>query len=155
MKRIHTNRKQVMIQEELTKKIIKTFYKVYNELGYGFLEKVCGNAMDFELTDMSVKVEQQRNIRVYYNGLAVGDYFADLFLEELVIVKLKAAECVRKEHEAQLLNYLRARDIEVRLLLNFGKKPEFRRKIFTNDRKGRAWPANRAESHFIPLQYNI
>lgn len=126
-----------MIHEELTKKIIKAFYKVYNELGYGFLEKVYGNAMDIELTAMSMKVEQQKNMKVYYNGLAVGDYFADLFVEELVIVELKAAECVRKEHEAQLLNYLRATDIEVGLLLNFGKKPEFRRKIFTNDRKGR------------------
>ncbi len=81
--------------------------------------------------------EQQKNIRVYYGGVEVGDYYSDLLVDEAVIVELMAAETIHKEHEAQLINYLQATDIEVGLLLNFGKKAEFKRKIFTNDRKKR------------------
>lgn len=126
-----------MILEEITKKILKAYYRVYNELGYGFLEKVYGNAMTVELAKMDVPVEQQKNIKVYYGGVQVGDYYSDLLVDGAVIVELKAAESLRKEHEVQLINYLRATDIEVGLLLNFGKKAEFKRKIFTNDRKKR------------------
>lgn len=123
------------LHKELTSKIIQAFYKVYNTLGYGFLEKVYENAMRVELTKMGVSVEQQKNIKVYYESEMVGDYFADLLIEELVIVELKAAENISEEHEAQLLNYLKATDIEVGLLLNFGKIPEVRRKIFMNKNK--------------------
>jgi len=93
------------------------------------------NAMKFELVRMGFKVEQQKNIRVYYEGIEVGNYTADLIVEDVVIIELKAAESICEEHEAQLINYLRATNIEVGLLLNFGRKAEFRRKIFTNDRK--------------------
>ncbi len=126
-----------MIHEDITDKIIKAFYKVYNDLGYGFLEKVYGNAMNIEMTDMGMRVEKEKNIQVFYKGIIVGDYFADLLVDDLVITELKVAERLREEHEAQLLNYLRSTDIEVGLLLNFGKKAEFKRKIFTNDRKKR------------------
>jgi len=123
------------LHKELTSKIIQAFYKVYNTLGYGFLEKVYENAMRVELIKMGISVEQQKNIKVYYASEMVGDYFADLLIEELVIVELKAAENICEEHEAQLLNYLKATDIEVGLLLNFGKIPEVRRKIFMNKNK--------------------
>jgi GxxExxY protein len=123
------------LHKEITSQVINAFYKVYNTLGYGFLEKVYENAMRIELTKMGVSVEQQKNIKVYYETEMVGDYFADLLVTELVIVELKAAEDICEEHEAQLLNYLKATDIEVGLLLNFGNIPEVRRKIFMNKNK--------------------
>jgi len=91
--------------------------------------------MKLELINMGLKVEQQKNIRVYYEGTEVGDYYADMIVNDVVILELKAAENLCEEHEAQLINYLKATSMEVGLLLNFGKKAEFRRKIFTNDRK--------------------
>lgn len=124
-----------MLHEELTNIIIGAFYKVYNTLGYGFLEKVYENSLKIELQRHGLRVEQQKHIKVHYEGLEVGDYFADLLVNDLVIIELKAAEAICVEHEAQLLNYLKATDIEVGLLLNFGKSAEFRRKIFTNDNK--------------------
>lgn len=84
---------------------------------------------------MGYKVLQQQNIKVYYEDEEIGDYYADLLINDLVLVELKAAENLCEEHEAQLINYLKATKIEVGLLLNFGKKAEFKRKIFTNDRK--------------------
>lgn len=126
-----------MLHEEITSAILQAFYQVYNTLGYGFLEKVYENALAYELRRRGWAVVQQMPIRVFYDGQLVGEYFADLCVADKVIVELKAAETLRPEHEAQLLNYLRATEIEVGLLLNFGVKPEFRRKIFTNDRKGR------------------
>jgi len=124
-----------MLHEDITGKIIQCFYKVNNTLGYGFLEKVYENALKIELIKMGLKVEQQKNIRVRYDGTEVGNYFADLIVNDVVIIELKAAESLCEEHEIQLINYLKATKIEVGLLLNFGKKAEFRRKIFTNDRK--------------------
>jgi GxxExxY protein len=124
-----------MLHEEITEKIIQAFYKVNNTLGYGFLEKVYENAMAIELRKMGLKVLQQQKIKVYYEGQVVGVYESDLLVEDLVIVETKAKESLREEHEAQLINYLKAAQIEVGLLLNFGKKADFRRKIFTNARK--------------------
>ncbi len=124
-----------MLHGQITEVILKAFYKVYNTLGYGFLEKVYENSMRVELLNMGVNVKQQKNIKVYYEAEQVGDYFADLIVNDLVIVELKAAEEICEEHEAQLLNYLKATDIEVGLLLNFGTKPKFSRKYFTNDKK--------------------
>ncbi len=121
--------------ENLTGQIIKAFYDVYNELGYGFLEKVYEKALALELESMGLRVGRQRPIKVYYLGRQVGDYYADLIVEGLVIIEIKCAEALCEAHEAQLLNYLKATDIEVGLLLNFGPKPAFRRKIFTNDKK--------------------
>jgi len=91
--------------------------------------------MRIELTNMHLIADQQRNIKVYYDNDQVGDYYADLLVNGLIIVELKAAENICEEHEAQLLNYLKATNIEVGLLLNFGKEPQFRRKYFTNDKK--------------------
>ncbi|MFA4852300.1 MAG: GxxExxY protein [Bacteroidales bacterium] len=119
---------------DLTGKIIEAFFNVYNTLGFGFLEKVYENALFIEITAMGLSVEKQRAIKVYYEGDQVGEYFADLIVEECVIVELKAAESICEEHEYQLINYLKATEIEVGLLLNFGKKPEFKRKVFTNEK---------------------
>jgi GxxExxY protein len=124
-----------MLHEEITQAILKAFYTVYNALGYGFLEKVYENALAHELGKMDLAVQQQMPIQVTYDGLLVGEYFADLVVGGKVIVELKAAEALRPEHEAQLLNYLKATEMEIGLLLNFGSEPTFRRKIFTNDRK--------------------
>ena len=117
---------------EITDKIIKCFYKVYNTLGYGFLEKVYENAMFLELKSIGLFVEKQKQINVYYENEKVGEYYADLIVSESVIVELKAAEVLCEEHEFQLINYLKATEIEVGLLFNFGKKPEFKRKVFSN-----------------------
>ncbi len=119
---------------DITEKIIKAFYIVYNTLGFGFLEKVYENAMFIELRNMGLFVEKQRRVKVFYEGQEVGDYFADLIVDEKVIIELKASEALCEVHEFQLINYLKATEIEVSLLLNFGKKPEFKRKIFTNGR---------------------
>lgn len=118
---------------DLTEQIIKAFYKVYNTLGYGFLEKVYENAMYIKLRDMGYFVEKQKRIKVFYEEQQVGDYFADLVVNEQVIIELKASESLCEEHEYQLINYLKATEIEVGLLLNFGKKPEFKRKVFSNN----------------------
>ncbi|OPX35214.1 GxxExxY protein [candidate division KSB1 bacterium 4484_188] len=124
-----------MLHAHITDKIIKAFYKVNNTLGFGFLEKVYENAMAIELRKMGLNVIKQKNIKVFYDNEEVGDYYADLLVENLVIVELKAASAICEDHEMQLINYLKATQVEVGLLLNFGKKAEFKRKIFTNDRK--------------------
>ncbi|MBL7887048.1 MAG: GxxExxY protein [Flavobacterium sp.] len=124
-----------LLHKDLTDVILKTFYEVYNELGYGFLEKVYQNALLIELRNKGLEVCPQKKIKVFYKGNEVGDYYADLIVENKVILELKAAEYVVEEFENQLLNYLRGTDCEIGLLLNFGKKPEFRRKIFENKRK--------------------
>ena len=126
-----------LLHQELTDVIIKTFYEVYNELGYGFLEKVYQNSLYLELKNKGYNVEAQKRISVYYKGTEVGEYFADLIVENTIILELKAADCIVKDFENQILNYLRATDCEVGLLLNFGKKPEFKRKIYENNRKTR------------------
>jgi GxxExxY protein len=120
---------------ELTNIIIKAFYNVYNELGFGFLENVYQNALYLELISNQFKVEAQKLIKVHYKNNIVGNYKADLIVNEVIILELKAVEYLIEEHELQLINYLKATNIEIGLLLNFGKKPEIRRKIFTNDRK--------------------
>jgi len=124
-----------MLHGELTDGIIKAFYQVYNTLGYGFLEKVYGNALYIELTKNGFQVIQQHPIQVFYEEYQIGEYFADIMVNDLVILELKAAEQLREEHVAQLTNYLKATHREVGLLLNFGRKPEFRRIIFTNQFK--------------------
>jgi GxxExxY protein len=123
------------LHQELTEQIIQCFFEVYRQLGFGFLEKVYEHAMIIELQRKGLHAKGQRRTSVFYKGLPVGEYFADIVVEEAVIIELKTAETLVIEHETQLINYLRATNIEVGLLLNFGKKPEIRRKIFTNDRK--------------------
>ncbi len=121
--------------KELTEKIIKIFYRVYNRLGYGFLEKVYENAMMIEFRKEGVPAVSQFAIRVFYEDETIGEYYADILVDNKVIVEVKAARRLAKENEAQLLNYLKATDIEVGLLLNFGPKPELKRKAFDNLRK--------------------
>jgi GxxExxY protein len=118
--------------EELTAKIIKCFYTVYNRLGYGFLEKVFENSMLLELRSYGLKAISQGEIVVYYEQTEVGHYYADIIVEDKVILEIKAAKKIMESHEAQLLNYLKATDKEVGLVLNFGQKAEFKRKIFEN-----------------------
>jgi len=126
--------------KDITDKILHVFYKVvYPTLGYGFLEKVYENAMAIALTSLGLKVQQQSRIVVHFQGQVVGEYFADLLVEDVVIVELKAASRLLIEHEAQLLNYLRATPYEVGLLINFGPKPDFCRKVYDNDRKTPTW----------------
>ncbi len=122
--------------QELTGQIIKAFYMVYNTLGYGFLEKVYENALAIDLKGMGLHVAQQAVIEVCYKNNVVGRYEADLLVENAVILELKAVRELAEEHEAQLLNYLKATRYEVGLLLNFGPKPTFVRKAFDNNRKG-------------------
>ncbi len=112
---------------DLTDKIIKAFYTVYNKLGYGFLEKVYESALLIELKKMNLNVANQIPVKVYYDGVNVGVYFADLIVSNLVIIELKAAEGLAEEHEAQLTNYLKAAKIELGLLINFGKTPQFKK----------------------------
>ncbi len=120
---------------EITNKIIKSFYNVYNKLGYGFLEKVYENALLIELRKHDLEAKSQQQIKVFYEIFEVGNYFADIVVEEKVIIELKTAEGLCEEHEAQLVNYLRATEIEVGLLLNFGKTPQFKKKVFSNEYK--------------------
>lgn len=122
-----------MLHKDLTNQIIRAFYKVYNELGYGFLEKVYENALNHELREQGIKAFRQQKIEVFYKEELVGDYYADLIVEDRVIVEVKAMEAIAEEHEFQLINYLKATEKEIGLLLNFGKKPQFKRKIFTNE----------------------
>ncbi|MCO5235759.1 MAG: GxxExxY protein [Chitinophagaceae bacterium] len=124
-----------LLHQYLTEKIIKAFYDVYNELGFGFLEKVYQNSLYLELRSRGFEVGAQKRIMVHYKGHEVGEYYADLIVNDVVILELKATEYIVPEFEFQLINYLKATSIEVGLLLNFGKKPEFRRKVFDNDRK--------------------
>jgi len=114
--------------KELTDKIIKIFYRVYNKLGYGFLEKIYENAMMIEFKKENIPAVSQSAIKVSYEGEIIGEYYADILVDVRVIVEIKAAKHLVKENEAQLLNYLKATDIEVGLLLNFGTKPEVKRK---------------------------
>ncbi|MCK4321685.1 GxxExxY protein [candidate division WOR-3 bacterium] len=121
--------------KNLTERIIKVFYKVYNNLGYGFLEKVYESAMMLELKKSGIPALAQFPIDVTYAGETIGEYFADILVDNKVIVEVKAAKSLVEENEAQLLNYLKATRIEVGLLLNFGSKPEIKRKAFDNSRK--------------------
>ena len=120
---------------ELTEKIIGCFYAVYKTLGYGFLEKIYENAMRIELAGCGLSVVQQRSIEVWYNQERVGEYFADLLVNDLILVEIKAVKSLMPEHEAQLLNYLKATPYEVGLLLNFGPQPQQMRRLFENNRK--------------------
>lgn len=124
-----------MLHGEISKIILRAYYNVYNSLGYGFLERVYENSMLIELKELGLKSENQKPIEVFYKREKVGNYFADIIVEGKIILELKACEVMMPEHEAQLLNYLKSTEIEVGLLLNFGKKPEFKRMILENSLK--------------------
>lgn len=120
---------------ELTREIIGSFYHVYNNLGYGFLEKVYENALVLELKAKGMQVEPQKPIQVIYRQQVIGEYFADLVVDSKVIVEIKAVKMLVQEHEAQLLNYLKATCFEVGLLLNFGPQAQRKRKVYSNELK--------------------
>lgn len=127
-------RNEKLLHRALTEKIIGTFYDVYNELGYGFLEKVYENALAYELRHRGFEVKQQYAIDVYYRDLVVGHYVADLIVNEQVVLELKVVKELTIAHNNQLYNYLKATDIEVGLLLNFGTRPKFVRRAYSNER---------------------
>ena len=120
---------------DLTEQIIGAFYAVYAALGYGFLENVYVKALMIELNRRGMKADDEFPINVYYLGQQIGNYYADLIVNDLVILEIKAVKNLVDEHEAQLLNYLKATPYEVGLLLNFGPKPETKRRSFDNTRK--------------------
>ncbi len=121
-----------VLHKDITDVALKAFYQVYNELGFGFLERVYQNAIYFELKANGLHCETEKPIKVYYKKMLVGEFRADIILEDKVILELKATPSLVYENELQLINYLKATEIEVGLLLNFGQKPEFKRKVFTN-----------------------
>lgn len=123
------------LYKEETDEIIEAFYEVYNTLGYGFLERVYQNALYQELKRRGFDCKAQQQIKVYFKGLEVGEYYADILVNDHIILELKAADRLCREHELQLINYLKATEMEIGLLLNFGERPQVRRKIYTNDRK--------------------
>jgi len=115
--------------DELTEKVIGCAYRVHNELGVGFLEKVYENALRIELGEAGLAVKQLHPIPVRYHGEVVGDFYADLKIEDRLIVELKAVQALAKEHEVQLVNYLAATGIDNGLLINFGSSVEVKRKF--------------------------
>jgi GxxExxY protein len=120
-----------MLYPEVSEQVIKSFFHVYNTLGYGFLEKVYENSLRIALRKAGLAVAQQLPIAVQFEGEVVGEYFADLVVGGVILVELKAAHAIAAEHEAQLINYLKATGFQIGLILNFGPKAEFRRKAFT------------------------
>jgi GxxExxY protein len=128
---------------ELTGKILGAFFQLHKELGFGFSEKVYESALEVLLPELGMIVERQRDICVYYHGKVVGEYKADMIVNGMVLLEIKSVEKLIDAHDAQLLNYLKATDLEVGLLLNFGRQAEFRRKIYDNPRKGSlSWTKN-------------
>ncbi len=123
-------------QAEFSEAIIKVFFQVHTELGFGFSEKVYQAALALALRGAVMKVDEQYPITVYYRGRDVGVFFADMVINEKVLLELKSAELITDEHQAQLLNYLKSTAFEVGYVLNFGKSATFKRKVFDNDRKG-------------------
>ena len=124
-----------MENNQLTNEIIGAFYAVYNTLGYGFLEKVYEKAMVIELRKRNIECVAQYLIEVNYHGEKIGHYYADILVKNLIVLELKASEFINKNDEFQLINYLKGSDKEIGFLMNFGKTPEFRRKIYSNSRK--------------------
>lgn len=124
-----------MLHADVTEKVIGVFYDVYNELGHGFIESIYQKAMVIALEAKGIRVQQQVDVPVWFRQQRLGVFAADLIVEDCVIVELKAVRSIDPAHEAQLLHYLRATEIEIGLLLNFGVKPEVKRKIYDNPRK--------------------
>ena len=121
--------------KETTNIILRSFYETYNELGGGFLESVYENALYIVLTGYGLCVERQQDISVFFRGKVIGNFKADLIVNKKIILELKAVRILAPAHEAQLINYLKATNIEVGLLLNFGRKPEFKRFVYDNKRQ--------------------
>ena len=121
---------------EVTGKILGAFFELHKELGLGFSEKIYESALEVLLTEVGLFVEKQKDIFVYFHGRIIGEYKADMIINGVVLLEIKSVEKLIDAHDAQLLNYLKSTEIEVGLLLNFGRQAEFRRKIYDNPRKG-------------------
>ncbi len=121
--------------KKITDIILRSFYEVYNELGAGFLESVYEKALHIVLTGYGMCVERQKDIPVSFRSNIIGNFKADLIVNERVIVEIKAVRTLDSVHESQLINYLKATNVEVGLLLNFGEKPKFKRFAYDNKRK--------------------
>jgi GxxExxY protein len=119
------------LHSEITSLVIKAFFRVYNTLGFGFLEKVYQNSLLFEMKNLGLDCSAGIPIDVFYRNYRVGHYVADIIVNDSVIIEIKAVECILNEHETQLINYLKATNIEVGMLLNFGKTAQFKRKVFS------------------------
>lgn len=119
-----------ILYRDLTEKIIKCFYNVYNELGGGFLESVYENSLTIEFESIGLSFESQKNINVFYKNDLVGEFIADMVVDNKILIEIKAVSILSPLHKAQLINYLRATGIKVGLLVNFGNKLEFKRVIY-------------------------
>ncbi|PYR90420.1 MAG: GxxExxY protein [Acidobacteria bacterium] len=126
-----------LLHGDITDRIIGIYLEVLNELGHGYLEQICQRGMVIALESAGLEVQQRKSLPVWFRGHQIGDFSADLVVEKVVLVEIKATHRLEAWHEAQLLNYLRASDLEVGLLINFGPKAEFKRRLYTNDRKVR------------------
>jgi len=120
---------------DVTEKIIGVFYDVYNELGYGFLECVYEESLSIALQEAGLRANRQIPLPVWFRGHKVGEFRADMLVENCVLLELKSARSLDPAHEAQLLHYLKSTEVEIGMLLNFGARPQFRRLIFDNGRK--------------------
>lgn len=133
---LHSMSAEVVLKHaDVTKKIIGTFYEVYNELGYGFLECVYEESLAIALDQAGLAANRQIPLPVWFRGHKVGEFRADLLVETCVLLELKSARSLDPAHEAQLLHYLKSTEVEIGMLLNFGTRPQFRRLIFDNERK--------------------
>jgi len=121
---------------DLSEKILNIFFAVHRELGYGFSEKVYERAFSISLRESGFKIEEQIPFKVFFRGQLVGEYVADMLVNGVILLELKAVAQIAEEHEAQLLSYLKASEIEVGYVINFGKSATFKRLVFDNDRKG-------------------
>ena len=124
----------IMKHKELTSKIIECAFKVHKKLGFGFLEKVYQNALLIELGKAGLRAEKEKELQVYYDAEIIGDFLADIIVNEKVILELKAVKEIHPVHEAQLVNYLKATGLEIGLLINFGERVEIKRKIMDRDK---------------------
>jgi GxxExxY protein len=124
-----------MKHESLTEKLIGTFYTLYNELGHGFLESVYQRGFVLMLADQGITFVEQAPIRVMHRGRELGEFRADLLVENIVLVEFKAVKALEAAHEKQVFNYLKATNIEVGLLFNFGPRAQFRRILLENSYK--------------------
>jgi len=132
----------VLKHADVTEKIIGVFYDVYNELGYGFLECVYEESLAIALQEAGLTANRQIPLPVWFRGHRVGEFRADLLVENCVLLELKSARSLEPAHEAQLLHYLKSTEVEIGMLLNFGARPQFRRLLFDNERKkirGNPW----------------
>jgi GxxExxY protein len=124
-----------LLHQDLSQRIIDIFYQVYAELGHGYLEKVCQTAMVIALNEAGLAVVERMPFEVWFRGRLIGQFFADLVVNGIILVEIKSTSALRPWDDAQAINYLRASSLEVALVMNFGPKPEHRRRILTNDRK--------------------